>query len=126
MEEERRLAYVAYTRAENALFLTDAEGVNFDESFRYSSRFIFNTDKQYLKYEVELADFLLDVAGKYIEARERRIETPVTSFQTGDTVRHKVFGVGKILYWYFVPDKYIIQHTREYKNEYIFASMIGE
>ena len=73
MEEERRLAYVAYTRAENALFLTDAEGVNFDESFRYPSRFIFNTDKQYLKYEVELAAFLLDVATKYIEARLIRL-----------------------------------------------------
>ena len=97
MEEERRLAYVAYTRAENALFLTDAEGVNFDESFRYPSRFIFNTDKQYLKYEVELAAFLLDVATKYIEASERRIGTPMTSFQVGDTVVHKVFGVGKII-----------------------------
>ena len=97
MEEERRLAYVAYTRAENALFLTDAEGVNFDESFRYPSRFIFNTDKQYLKYEVELAEFLLDVAAKYIEASERRIGTPMTSFKVGDMVSHKVFGSGKII-----------------------------
>lgn len=96
MEEERRLAYVAYTRAEKALFLTDAEGVNFDESFRYPSRFIFNTDKQYLKYEVELAAFLLDVATKYIEASERRIGTPMNAFKVGDMVVHKVFGVGKI------------------------------
>jgi DNA helicase-2/ATP-dependent DNA helicase PcrA len=30
MEEERRLAFVAFTRAEKALFLTDAEGRNLD------------------------------------------------------------------------------------------------
>ncbi|MEG0109231.1 MAG: ATP-dependent helicase, partial [Lachnospiraceae bacterium] len=28
LEEERRMAYVAYTRAANALFLSDSEGVN--------------------------------------------------------------------------------------------------
>ncbi|MCS4463980.1 hypothetical protein JTT01_06410 [Clostridium botulinum] len=40
MEEERRLAYVGYTRAKNALFLSDAEGVNYDGSYRFPSRFI--------------------------------------------------------------------------------------
>lgn len=40
MEEERRLAYVAYTRAENNLILTDSEGRTFDGRFKYPSRFI--------------------------------------------------------------------------------------
>lgn len=39
MEEERRLAFVAVTRAEKGLFLTEAEGRNFDGSMRYPSRF---------------------------------------------------------------------------------------
>lgn len=56
MEEERRLAYVGYTRAENALFLSDAEGINFNVSYRYPSRFIFNTEKTYLNYTVELEE----------------------------------------------------------------------
>ena len=34
LEEERRLAYVAFTRAEDALFITDSEGKNLDGSYR--------------------------------------------------------------------------------------------
>ena len=34
MEEERRLAYVALTRAEHGLFLSEADGRNFDGSPR--------------------------------------------------------------------------------------------
>lgn len=56
MEEERRLAYVAYTRAETMLFISDAEGVNYDNSIRYPSRFIFDTGEDCLKYLVELED----------------------------------------------------------------------
>ena len=40
MEEERRLAFVAMTRAEKRLYLTEAEGRNFDGSPRYPSRFL--------------------------------------------------------------------------------------
>ena len=39
MEEERRLAYVAMTRAEKGLALSAAEGYNFDGSPRFPSRF---------------------------------------------------------------------------------------
>lgn len=73
LEEERRLAYVAYTRAENALYLTESEGNNFDGSFRYPSRFIFNTDKEYLSYTMELEDRLYECATNYIELNERKI-----------------------------------------------------
>ncbi|HCF48698.1 MAG TPA: hypothetical protein DER60_00335, partial [Syntrophomonas sp.] len=48
MEEERRLAFVAFTRAEKGLFLTDAEGRNLDGSYRFPSRFIFNVDQTFL------------------------------------------------------------------------------
>lgn len=36
LEEERRMAYVAFTRAEKALYISDAEGLNYDESFPVS------------------------------------------------------------------------------------------
>ena len=39
MEEERRLAFVAMTRAEKRLCLSEAEGRNHDGSPRYPSRF---------------------------------------------------------------------------------------
>ena len=59
MEEERRLAFVAFTRAEKALFLIDSEGRNLDGSYRYPSRFIFNVDKSLLAYTDELDDNLI-------------------------------------------------------------------
>ena len=40
MEEERRLAFVAMTRAQKGLYLSEAEGRNFDGSPRYPSRFL--------------------------------------------------------------------------------------
>ena len=48
MEEERRLAFVAVTRAERSLALSESEGRNFDGSFRYPSRFLFNIDEALL------------------------------------------------------------------------------
>lgn len=97
LEEERRMAYVAYTRAENALFLSDSEGINYDGSFRYPSRFIFNTDKSYLNYTVELEAKLIDDASKFIKSSEEKIAVPITSFSIGDIVKHKVFGIGKVV-----------------------------
>lgn len=97
LEEERRLAYVAYTRAENALFLSDAEGVNYDGSFRYPSRFIFNTDKAYLNYTVELEDRLINDSNTYIQNDEKRITLSNPILKTGDIIQHAVFGKGKII-----------------------------
>ncbi|MCM1261531.1 MAG: UvrD-helicase domain-containing protein [Butyrivibrio sp.] len=97
VEEERRLAYVAYTRAENALFLTDSEGVNYDGSFRYPSRFIFNTDREFLNYEVELEESLINHAKKYIETDKNNSGDSQMALNIGDSVEHKVFGLGKIL-----------------------------
>lgn len=97
LEEERRLAYVAYTRAENALFLSDAEGVNYDGSFRYPSRFIFNTDKIYLKYTVELEEKLINDSNTYIQNDERRIMASTPVLKVGDNVKHSVFGKGSII-----------------------------
>lgn len=97
MEEERRLAYVAYTRAENALFLSDAEGMNFDGSFRYPSRFIFNVEKTYLNYNVELEDRLVGEASFYIEQNEGRLEGDQERHEIGTRIRHSVFGTGTIV-----------------------------
>ncbi len=95
LEEERRLAYVAYTRAENALFLSDAEGLNYDGSFRFPSRFIFDIDKKYLKYTVELEQRLTQAAASYIN--RTNTQTEVKTYCIGDIVKHKVFGRGKII-----------------------------
>lgn len=97
MEEERRLAYVAFTRAENALFLSDAEGVNYDGSYRYPSRFIFNIEKNYINYMVELDGRLASDARMYIEQNEKKLELNGKSLTVNDLVMHHVFGKGKIV-----------------------------
>ncbi|MCL1866859.1 MAG: UvrD-helicase domain-containing protein, partial [Oscillospiraceae bacterium] len=56
LEEERRLAYVAFTRAEDKLFLSDSEGYSHVNQFRYPSRFIFDAGKENLEYAVELRE----------------------------------------------------------------------
>ncbi|WMJ89325.1 ATP-dependent helicase [Anaerocolumna sp. MB42-C2] len=97
MEEERRLAYVAFTRAENALFLSDAEGVNYDGSYRYPSRFIFNIEKTYINYMVELESRLASDAKLYIQLNEQKLEQNSRCLAINDLVDHHVFGKGRIL-----------------------------
>lgn len=96
LEEERRMAYVAYTRAERGLYISDAEGLNYDDSFRYPSRFIFNIDREAIDYVNELPQRLVDDTKSYIAANEARIYPPDTELKVGDQVRHKVFGEGTI------------------------------
>ena len=96
LEEERRMAYVACTRAERGLYISDAEGLNYDDSFRYPSRFIFNIDRDTIDYVNELPQRLVDDTKSYIAANEARIYPPDTELKPGDRVRHKVFGEGVI------------------------------
>lgn len=96
LEEERRMAYVACTRAERGLYISDAEGLNYDESFRYPSRFIFNIDREAIDYVNELPQRLVDDTKSYIAANESRYMPLDTELKPGDRVRHKVFGEGTI------------------------------
>ena len=110
MEEERRLAYVGYTRAENALFLSDAEGSNFDGSYRYPSRFIFNTEKTYLNYTVELEESLIDDANDFIIRSENSMNKNMNiEFKIGDRIIHKSFGAGRIIEIDTINSSYVIK-----------------
>ena len=98
MEEERRLAFVAVTRAEKLLYLTRAESRNFDGSPQYPSRFILDIDRQLIRFTKEPREGLIKEAGDYIElsrkympASERDVVFPV-----GQRVRHAVFGTGTV------------------------------
>jgi DNA helicase-2/ATP-dependent DNA helicase PcrA len=99
MEEERRLAFVAFTRAGKALFLTDAEGRNLDGSYRYPSRFIFNVDKTLLAYTDELDDSLISETNWNISSSERLLEASAAglSFQPGDRIVHGIMGAGEVV-----------------------------
>jgi DNA helicase-2/ATP-dependent DNA helicase PcrA len=99
MEEERRLAFVAFTRAEIALYLTEAEGRNLDGSFRYPSRFIFNVDKELLHYTSELSNSLIAETDWHIGSSERTLQSTEAQkpHSVGDRVVHSVMGAGEIV-----------------------------
>ena len=110
LEEERRLAYVAFTRAQNRLFLSDAAGTNYDGSFRYPSRFLFNAEVENVEYAVPLDPDLIENAMNKIretEDLEPRKEAP--SEFIGKRVLHPVFGEGSIIGKPADQEGYIIQ-----------------
>ncbi len=111
MEEERRLAFVALTRAQETLYLTDAEGRNLDGSFRYPSRFIFNVDKGLLEYTEELSESLVSESGWHIGSSERGMEAAAQreTFAVGERVVHSVMGAGEIAAIDDVKSAYIIR-----------------
>ncbi len=98
LEEERRLCYVAFTRAKDRLFLSDAAGTNYDGSFRYPSRFLFNAEKENVEYAVPLDPDLEERALEQISRTEPCQETPVRKNDAvGRRVRHFVFGEGTVI-----------------------------
>ena len=98
MEEERRLAFVAFTRAERGLYLSDAEGRNFDNSERYVSRFILDVSPALLEFDEELPDQLVRASGQFILRSEQNLLPEISElpFGKGDRVFHPVFKEGTI------------------------------
>lgn len=99
MEEERRLAFVAVTRARQTLCLSDAEGRNPDGSFRVPSRFIMGIDRKLLEYTAELPDSLVREAEWRIRGSEATLAQAGTAprFQVGDRVLHAIMGAGQVI-----------------------------
>ena len=98
MEEERRLAFVAMTRAEKGVYLSDAEGRGLDGSFRYPSRFVFDIDRQLMDYSTELDPALKAEAQRYISSAHNRLKglSRQQRLNVGDRVRHDIMGNGVI------------------------------
>jgi len=100
LEEERRLAYVAFTRAEKALFLSESEGFNFaTRSSKYPSRFLFEIQKEYCVIEGELSQSIIDQAKFAISQIDANVglQKDQILFQIGDKVEHPIFGNGIII-----------------------------
>ena len=98
LEEERRLAYVAFTRAKDRLFLSDAAGNNYDGTAKCPSRFLFNAERENLDYVVELDPAVIDEAKYQIEKTEKwepRAEKKPDC--VGKRVRHCIFGEGTVI-----------------------------
>ena len=98
MEEERRLAFVAVTRAEKGLFLTCADGTSHDGMPRYPSRFVFDIDPDLIEFVTPLEDSLVKDAHAYIRTRDAQLDQQdaAPAFQVGSRVKHLVFGEGTV------------------------------
>ncbi len=99
MEEERRLAFVAVTRAKDMLCFSEAEGRTFDGSPRYPSRFILDIDRELLDMENALSEELVKAAKSSIDTAVRYMPENLESLiiKEGTRVRHDVLGKGTVL-----------------------------
>ena len=99
MEEERRLAFVALTRARRGLYITESAGRNIDGSPRYPSRFILDIAPGLLEYTEPPRDGLIREARDYIRSSASRLpedeQTP--QFSPGDRVLHSHLGPGRVM-----------------------------
>ena len=99
MEEERRLAFVALTRAQKGLYLSEAEGRNFDGSPRYPSRFLLDIHPELMTFTGDSRPGLIAEARDYITSslRTMALSAGNQAFTPGQRVRHGIFGTGLVL-----------------------------
>lgn len=99
MEEERRLAFVAMTRAQKGLYLSEAEGRNFDGSPRYPSRFLLDIEPALLDYTQKPQEGLIIETKDYLVINERYLadEENQLSMAVGQRVKHNIFGSGTVV-----------------------------
>lgn len=105
LEEERRLMYVATTRAEKCLFLTESEGYNNQaQQEKLPSRFIAEISRELFVTEGNMDEILwkrlrsqIDAEGLYTDTEEHALESDSAPWPvTGSKVMHKVFGAGVV------------------------------
>ena len=115
LEEERRLMYVALTRAKEKLYLTDAKGYSYFGE-KTPSRFINEIDKKHLIFHVESIEskteihkdvapigvYNADSSSKSTKTKETDIfcNSMFGPYKHGDVVRHYKYGI-------CIFDKYI-------------------
>jgi DNA helicase-2/ATP-dependent DNA helicase PcrA len=98
MEEERRLFFVALTRAKDLLYLSDAEGFTKEAQYRHISRFVFDIDKSLLRYSKDLTDEQIKESLSYIEYENSRLEkmSALSKVVVGSHVKHAILGKGVV------------------------------
>ena len=111
MEEERRLAFVAMTRAEKRLYLTMSDGRNLDGSPRYPSRFILDIDQELIQYTSPPQEGLIRQARQYIDSSTGLLEAEAEkeTFAKGQRVEHFLFGRGTVVDTDHTKKAHIIQ-----------------
>lgn len=106
VEEERRLAYVAFTRARNKLYITEAGGFSYIlQKVRTSSRFVNEIDEAYIEHIGAIQEQQDKHASFVSRGMFEDAHTPIqdhmsiqsTNLKKGEAVIHDKFGEGIVL-----------------------------
>lgn len=102
LEEERRLAYVAYTRAKEQLYLTESAGYSFVlEKMRSTSRFITEIDSDFIdrvgaKFENKTKE-TFPRPKKPLVNRIKKLDTSGIKLRDGVKITHTTYGDGVVI-----------------------------
>lgn len=112
-EEERRLMYVAITRAEQKLFLTESEGYNVSTGMsKYPSRFLTEIKKNLFVTQGEMDASIWNGTksmAAYIDQQINSDTVDQTKFIAGEIVVHNKLGKGKILSYDTLRNSYLVE-----------------
>ena len=97
LEEERRLCYVAITRAKERLFIMDSEGYSQGGIKKLPSRFLSEIGVENYERIGVISKELEQEAKAYSRKLDSEINTGKKMFQLNDIVEHHVFGKGKVI-----------------------------
>ncbi len=105
VEEERRIAYVAFTRAQNKLYLSDSSGFSYVLSkARVTSRFINEIDEDFIEHleaprnDIRQVSFYDSTTNEvsYSPIKSQTVNKAI-KIKKGDKVKHKLFGEGIVI-----------------------------
>lgn len=96
LEEERRLCYVAITRAMKKLYLMESEGYSNNNQEKFPSRFLEEIGKDNYIMHGTVSKEIQDGAVLYRKKLDEKI-TKEFLYEKGDEIEHHFFGKGKII-----------------------------
>lgn len=127
-EEERRLMYVAVTRAERELFLTESEGFSAAARLsKYPSRFLREIKRTLFVTEGDMDELLWQESSRMVrnlgldfssdeDAAVAQARQPNGTFAAGTRVLHTVLGEGTILEYNEARGSYSVQFGNSTRN----------
>jgi len=110
LEEERRLCYVAMTRAKKQLYMTESEGLGFRGYMKTPSRFLFDIKDEHV---TRIGNISEEILFEHTFQTKMRKPSANKHWAAGTNVKHKVFGEG------------VIESVDENAKTYMIRFLIG-
>lgn len=103
MEEERRLCYVAMTRAKDRLYLTQSSETGNANLSKITSRFVLEAGPEHIEFLAPP-----ETSGEIQRPRAPGLAVPSDLFEVGQRVEHPYFGLGRVAEISLVNGAYVI------------------